>query len=341
MIKNKSCIGNRNCSESRSKSSYSTNNINCNRKYRAEKCCVDKTCQFGQFTLGYLYYLLNNGINENFPAIASENTDGSANIIISPTDLISCQTYYILSTEPEQNWIQISFPFVYTEVLSTQVYGYFSVDMMGDYFKLVAYMIDRINNLCLPCCVKQKITDNIVAYVDNQINPNYSDSDNNNDVISLPQIISMISESVDIVQQTDSLCDNDNSLANCGSIYVANYVVPAGITLSQSLSYVLNLFNFVMNLLTITQYYLRTFFPVRCCCTESHNASCDCNLNYRDACQFVFGKICVIDTNIEMLYNNNLINVMNKNSNLIQIAANIKANKLASAPVTVTAPVTN
>jgi len=291
---------NKSCNASSTRSSTSTND--CNRKYRKEKCCVDTSCDFGKMSLSLLLTFLEFGnLNEVYPYIAAFDPLNPyiPKILTDRSQLELCQTYYIvfkqISSDPQLPlWTEFQYSFVYTENLSSTVYGWLSGDMLNEYMSLSGYMIDRINQLCIPCCVKQKITDAIVEYVNNILNP--IDNNNNNN-IPLSDFFGVFA-SILGQPKVESICDNNTVNSNCGAIYIANFTISAELNIPGIAFLLTNYYNVTMNLLNTIQFYLRTYFSTKCCCNESHDVECNCELKYRDACQFVFSKLCVIDYNL-------------------------------------------
>jgi len=205
-----------------------------------------------------------------------------------------------------QEWINAmvatSYSFVYTaELASTDFGNANSTNKLGEFLSLVGYIIDRINKLCLPCCIKEKITTAIMDYVTNNLSPIDGDG--------APGALQSFG-----TQHFYNFCDNNN-VPKCGPIYVTYYTVsalndvfPSDIAAiqgvpdingnpasdQQTITNFANTNNYVIQFLNIAQFYLKSYFATKCCCGESHDL-CDCKLKYYEVCQFVFGRLCVIE----------------------------------------------
>lgn len=302
-MKNKSCCAS-------SKSSSHTND--CNRKYKQEKCCVDTSCDFGKTTLSMLLMFLTNGNNEGntFPYVAAFNpNDPEEPIILNDrSQLVIGQTYYIVFNnsfvENNPNWTDFTYSFVYTENMSSTVYGWSSNNMLNEFMSLVNYIIEKINQLCIPCCIKQKITDNVITYVNSVLNP----TDGAMLYEGVPVLDLYFANIANNIGQPkfESICDDGTVNSKCGPIYIANFTLPAnflnsgGIDVPSSTYVLTNIFNYTINFLNITQFYLKTYFSTKCCCSGSCDDECECDhtLKYSDACNFVFGRLCVINFNL-------------------------------------------
>lgn len=165
---------------------------------------------------------------------------------------------------------------------------------------VVAYLNERINCLNVPCCVKERVTDAIMNYVNKFLNPQDPDGNVNALLSSLAK------------QEFTSFCDED-IIPECGPIYIANIVMNewqqeelnytisywAGETGSGSdnaatITSRINSLNFIINLLRTAQYYLQTYLSTRCCCSGGCKEG-DKHLSAEKACKFVFGRFCVVD----------------------------------------------
>lgn len=294
------CEGSKSSHSSRSSSSCSRSSDSCSVMScggKGNNVCEDDACETGKFALLMLDLLLNASLNEvdpgilQGPAIVQAIDSDYGTIITKKADLVVGNTYYVVSNgevlyyfnETPQisfpGWQTSAIPFVYTAGLATTIFGDFnSTDILGDFFSIVAYIIDRINKLCLPCCVKEKITSAVMAYVDNKLVPVNGDSQQAG--------LKIVSN-----QPFTSFCNN-NKVPNCGPIYVYNWLPNDN---DQEDILEANRYNVVMQFLNMVQFYLRSYFSTRCCCRDAHDRECDCKITYGDVCEFVFGRICVID----------------------------------------------
>ena len=142
---------------------------------------------------------------------------------------------------------------------------------------MVGYIIDRVSNLCIPCCVKEKINNAIITYANN--------------------ILAPISDNIGLFANTEvftSFCDTSDEMPKYGPIYIANIVVvdENGIPINTLVP------NSIIDVLQMIKFYIRSYFSTRCCCRIKHPCVCSCNMTYNDACKFVFGRFCVVDIKI-------------------------------------------
>jgi len=310
--------------DTRSSSSCTSSSGSTKTCYKHERtpCCEDQ-CTIGQFAINYLESMLGLLIKEDGTVIRGANkiegpriVDANGHIIINKSELVLGQTYYVVRSEeiltglytngvesPDPVLLQqtidamlaTSYVFTYTYELASVDFGNAnSVNKLGEYLSLVGYVLDRINKLCLPCCVKEKITNAVMAYVTNNLAPIDGDG--------MPGTLPSLS-----AQPSNSFC-NDTNIPACGPIYVTYYSVSeivedisdiAAIQGTEDLekdtvTEYANSNNYVMNFLNMVQFYLRSLISTKCCCGEDHN-SCDCKIKYHEVCQFVFGRFCVIE----------------------------------------------
>lgn len=227
------------------------------------------------------------------------------NIITSIAQLTSCHTYYVgiagyflggnIDSTYYLGWASLSsfnqlgasiadLAYTYKTPLIqtlTIVGNPFEPASIDQYLGLFYYIIDKINNLCLPCCIKQKMNDAVINFAITTIAPT-----DGAEASHARQIFSTISS---------TFCNK--SLPSCGPIYVANIMtVDANCQLDATQAQ-----NTIIYFLQIIKYYIKANFSTKCCC-GNHEA--DGNISYRDACECVFGNICVVDFNIPPANNN-------------------------------------
>ena len=330
--------GSKNDTKSSSSCTSSSGSTKTCYKHERTPCCEDQ-CTIGQFAINYLESMLGPLIDENGIAIRATAriegpriVDANGHIIINKYELVLGQTYYVVRSEdilsglyvsgvsnPDAAALQsfidymlaTSYVFTYTYELASVDFGNAnSVNKLGEYLSLVGYVLDRINKLCLPCCVKEKITNTVMAYVTNNLAPIDGDG--------MPGTLPALSA------QPGNLFCNDTNIPACGPIYVTYYSVsssdndtfPDDIYAIQGTPFPIpekydndisayvtdyaNSNNYVMNFLNIVQFYLRSLISTKCCCGEDHS-SCDCKIKYHEVCQFVFGRFCVIERKLVWL----------------------------------------
>ena len=266
-------------------------------KQNNDDCC--NTCDIGKFVYVMLGTFLGNGgsgVSGDYPQVWDVN--GIAQT--TSNDLVLNETYYVVFSEPDiinappaSSWQDDAYAFVWSEQLNMTIFGNpESTNALAEYVALVGYINDRINELCLPCCVKEKIVSAITAYVNNQLSPLDGDALNGGN----------FNQTLLQNQQFTTFCDDD-IVPKCGPIYVANIIRNgrlvalgggAGVGSGNSQTNV----NYIMQFLNMVQFYLRSYYSTKCCCDESHVSECKCKPTYADVCQYVFGRICVIDVKI-------------------------------------------
>lgn len=163
---------------------------------------------------------------------------------------------------------------------------------------IVSYLNKRINCLNVPCCVKERVTDAIMAYMNNFLNPQ--------DVGTYNVLLR------NATQDFTSFCGSDNVIPDCGPIYVANVIISEDqlnelneddTTANDGYIRVvtrINTINFIINLLRTAQYYLQAFMSSKCCCSGGCKEG-DKYMSAEKACKFVFERFCVVDVPLPAL----------------------------------------
>lgn len=269
----------------------SNNSANSNKSAKSTRSCKNSndndccnTCDMGKFTYVMLGTFLDNGNSGVSGGSYPQIWDINGNEQTSINDLIPNDTYYVVFQEPSYVnlppstiWQNDSYAFVWSEQLNITVFGNpTSSNIINEYVALVGYINDRISNLCLPCCVKEKIIMAVTSYVDKQLAPINGENLVGNQLF---------------LQQFTAFCDDD-LIPKCGPIYVYHAVAS---DISAFIEFDSVDVNFVMQFLSMVQFYLRSYYSTKCCCDQSHVIECKCKQQYADVCQFVFGRICVID----------------------------------------------
>lgn len=283
------------CEESDSTNYESTQNKN--KKCRANICCDENTCNIVKHTVSEEQDIANmiNALLENFNNSSSGSilidTDAGASGgmigITGTTDLIDGHTYYIISSSQYNYGDPLpkdAVKFVYHSPLDITIIGDPRQPLnINQLFALVGYIIDRVSNLCVPCCVKEKINNAIIAYSNNILSP--IDNDN---------VVNIGSNAFNFGDPTStftSFCDPKDDISKCGPIYIANTVlVNSDGTPNNTV-----VRNPIIDALQMMKFYIRSYFSLRCCCKSKHSNICACNMTYNDACKFVFGRFCVVD----------------------------------------------
>lgn len=275
----------------------------CNRKCRINTSCDETACNmvrhtvseeqdiqtmitdllinFNQSIVGPV--LIDVDINHNMEPIGPSGST-AATILAA---LVDGHMYYIVNSDQYVQGNPLpsgAVPFTYHSPLDVTIIGDpRQTQNLGQLFALLGYIVDRISNLCVPCCVKEKINNAIIAYADSVLNP--TDGSTGYNPIGLESF-----------QPFTSFCDPTDEIPKCGPIYIANIVYvdnngnPVNPPTSQSTT--------IMSQLQVIKFYIRSYFSTKCCCRSNHPCICNCNMTYNDACKFVFGRLCVVDIKV-------------------------------------------
>ena len=217
---------------------------------------------------------------------------GDGNFILMIPFNIAIQELYL-----EEQSVQSSiFPlptqldFVYFENNPNMLIGNPLDDVsIDEILGLIAYINKRIDKLCIPCCTKDKINEAIVNYANGYL------------VTGLTN------------QTFTSFCDSD-IIPKCGPIYVANVIISdvQQAELQEVIDYwrnptegdntdyatqinnKINSIQFIMNLLRIAKYYLKTFINATNCCDNESNE----HVSFEEVCECVFGRFCIVDVSL-------------------------------------------
>lgn len=274
-----------NCGCNKNSSTSST----CSCQNDNNDCC--QSCDIGKFTYIMISTFLQNGssgVSGDYPQIWDSNGDA----IQSPDNLVLNDTYYVVFSHPDMaslppsiDWQRTAYAFIWSCQMNITVFGDpQSTDPIGQFTTLVGYINDRIYELCLPCCIKDKMVSAIVAYVNNQLVPNDGDNAINGDLLHFAG-----------QQQFNGFCNDLCLIPKCGPIYVYHAVIQNNSPFIQTQNANIN---YVMQFLNMAQFYLRSYYSTKCCCDENHIVECKCKTKYLDVCNYVFSRICVIDVNI-------------------------------------------
>lgn len=245
--------------------------------------------------------------NDTWVLLADVTDPENATLVYQQSQLIVGHTYMVVTFyygNTEGDFINAGMTplsFVYSTPANINLINDPHKDMTADeVIALVSYLNERINCLKVPCCVKQKITDAVMAVLNKFLSPADTGSTN-----FLMQSLAG--------QQFTSFCDDHNIIPECGPIYVANTIMNdyQRDSMNQIISSenALNFFDqaeideianrinnlgFTLNLLRTVQYYLQTYMSTKCCCKKGCEEG-DHNMSASKACKFVFDRFCVVD----------------------------------------------
>lgn len=153
---------------------------------------------------------------------------------------------------------------------------------------ILDYIVEKINSLCIPECVKTKIVDSLIEKAN---------------CLQLQNATTSCS-SIDNVGNAvldGSICSIKSSLPKCGPFYVPNIVNSpilcpescgsSGIAIqvgeiTQSI---------ILQVLLAARYILKLNFSLKCKCREQHERDCECDLSFEKVCKIVFGRLCIIN----------------------------------------------
>lgn len=250
--------------------------------------CDNNQCQVTKNTLPLLIGLLSGNLTTILVKVDPDGVTG-AWIQVNSSNIAPNETYYVYpnpivppngTTDQSGTELDttITLPFFLDPSLITNIIGNPAGQTLDQFLALVGYISDRIGCLCLPCCVKSKVIDSINNYIGNLLNANH----NGTNPFTLRFANNPFSQ----------FCGNERTyIPLSGPIYIANIITNPisnfSLVSCDNLNYVLEFLRFV-------QVKLRIAYSTRCCCNDEHDSG-DCSITYPEVCDFVFGRLCVID----------------------------------------------
>ena len=249
--------------------------------------CDNNQCEVTKNTLPLLIGLLSGTLTTILVKPADPNVPVGNWIQVNNSNIEPNQLYFVLpnptpgqtgQTGSNLNTPVQSLPFFFDPSLITNVIGNPAAQTIDQFLALVGYISDRISCLCLPCCVKSKVIDSINTYVRNLLN---ADHDGTNAFMARFANNSF-----------SQFCGNETTyIPLSGPLYVANIIVNQ---LQDDTKVRCENLNYVVEFLRFVQIKLRIAYSTRCCCNDEHDSG-DCSITYPEVCEFVFGRLCVID----------------------------------------------
>lgn len=261
-------------------------------------------CELSQNTVSLVTKLLSGSYTSQLvqqtgsqqPNTNDENAQVYEYINVTLATLDPSATYYIIpNPQPDYTGItgvsgpntdalpsgyfdaSVALPFFLDITIFTKIIGYVYNQSLDQFIALVGYITDRISCLDLTCCVKDKVISDINKYIDQLLGFDEEGNDAFAAKLSNNTFTGFCGAETSVIPLTGPIFVAHN-LANSDG----NKDDPECSTL-----------NYVMEFLKFVQLKLRIAYSGRCCCDGRHAACTD--VSYADICNFVFGRICVIE----------------------------------------------